>query len=236
MPLSTSLDRIHYHVRENKWLRQFAIFLRIGLAWGFLTSGTVKILGERFTVLTIKHPMGHYLDAVYRTGFYYNFVGITQVIASILLLIPRTTTLGAFLYFPIILNIWMVSLSVRFEGSMVSSTLMVMANLYLILWDYHKWKMIMPFNHGAAQAIVPAATSNKFPKAFFGVASLAVIAVALIMLVGYDIKPRNTMKDCLTQCDDKKDPAACIQFCECIHKKGESLKKCLAEYEQVKNK
>lgn len=145
MSISAVLDRVHCQVRKKKWLKRFAVFCRVMLALGFLPSGFVKINGERFTSLTTMHPMGHYLFALYRTGFYYTFIGVMQVTAAILLLIPRTATLGAFIYFPIILNICILSLSVRFEGSLVSSPLMVLANLYLLCWDYHKWKLILPF-------------------------------------------------------------------------------------------
>jgi uncharacterized membrane protein YphA (DoxX/SURF4 family) len=145
MSISSTLDRIHFQVKQKRRFRYFTIFTRIALAAGFLPSGFVKILGERFTVLTVKHPMGHYLDAFYRTGFYYTFVGVMQVTAACLLLIPRTATLGAVIYFPIILNICILSLAVRFEGSLISSPLMVLANLYLLCWDYDKLKFILPF-------------------------------------------------------------------------------------------
>jgi uncharacterized membrane protein YphA (DoxX/SURF4 family) len=145
MNVYSKLDRFHYKAKQNKWLRYFAVFNRIGLALGFLPSGIVKILGERFTVLSVKHPMGHYLEALHRTGFYYTFIGILQVTAALLLLIPRTATFGAVIYFPIILNICILSLAVRFEGSFVSSPLMVLANLYLLCWDYDKLKFILPF-------------------------------------------------------------------------------------------
>lgn len=145
MNISFKLARIHIRVRENKWLRYFAIFNRISLAAGFLPSGFVKIAGERFTDLPVKHPMGYYLEALQRTGYYYTFIGILQVTAAILLLIPRTATLGALIYFPIILNICILSLALRFEGSFLSAPLMVLANLYLLCWDYHKLKFIFPW-------------------------------------------------------------------------------------------
>src|SRR5688572_27717253 len=103
MSISTKLDLLHFRVRQNRWLRYFAVFNRIGLALGFLPSGFVKIMGERFTDLSVNHPMGHYLSALHRTGFYYTVIGILQVTAAFLLLIPRTATLGAVIYFPIIL-------------------------------------------------------------------------------------------------------------------------------------
>src|SRR4051812_163988 len=126
MSISTTLDRFHFKVKQKKWLRYFTVFNRIGLALGFLPSGFTKIAGERFTSLSVNHPMGNYLEALHRTGYYYTFIGAMQVTAAILLLIPRTATLGAVIYFPIILNICILSFAVRFEGSLLSSPLMVL--------------------------------------------------------------------------------------------------------------
>ncbi|HYG14455.1 MAG TPA: hypothetical protein VEC12_01800 [Bacteroidia bacterium] len=142
MQFSEPLTRAHAKLKQQKRLWYFTLFCRVSLAVGFLPSGYVKIAGERFTSLTVDHPMGHYLYAFYRTGFYYNFVGVVQVVAACLLLFPRTATLGALIYFPIILNIYILTLSVRFEGSWVTSPLMVLANLYLLCWDYDKLKSV----------------------------------------------------------------------------------------------
>ncbi len=104
MSISAKLDQLHAEAKENKWLYYFAIFLRIALAFGFITSGMVKIMGERFASgLSVNHPMGKYLEALHHTGFYYTFIGIVQVIAAILLLIPRTVMLGALLSFTAII-------------------------------------------------------------------------------------------------------------------------------------
>jgi len=151
MSIYSTLDHIHFKAKQKRWLRYFAIFNRIALAAGFLPSGIVKITGERFTVLSIKHPMGHYLEALHRTGYYYTFIGVLQVTAAMLLLVPRTATLGAVIYFPIILNICILSFALRFEGSLLSSPLMVLANLYLLCWDYDKLKFILPFNNQNVQ-------------------------------------------------------------------------------------
>jgi len=143
MPISSTPDRRYFQLKQNRWLRYFAVFNRIGLSIGFFTAGMVKIAGERFASgLSAKHPMGHYLEALHRTGFYYTFIGVIQVTAAILLLIPRTVLLGALIYFPIILNICILTFAVRFEGSWISAPLMVLANLYLLCWDYDKLKHI----------------------------------------------------------------------------------------------
>ncbi|HEX5706212.1 MAG TPA: DoxX family protein [Pyrinomonadaceae bacterium] len=137
-------------MKENRWLWLFSIFCRLALAAGFFPSGMVKIVGERFASgLSVNHPMGHYLEALHHTGYYYTYIGVVQVAAAIMLLIPRTVTLGAFLYFPIILNICILTYAVRFDGSLFTAPLMVLANLYLLGWNYEQWKYILPFNRPA---------------------------------------------------------------------------------------
>ena len=150
MSISSTLDRLHARARRNSWLWLFSIFCRLALAAGFIPSGMVKILGERFASgLSANHPMGHYLVALHYTGYYYTFIGVVQIAAAVMLLIPRAVTLGAFLYFPIILNICVLTYAVRFDGSLFTAPLMVLANLYLLGWHYEKWKYILPFNRPA---------------------------------------------------------------------------------------
>jgi len=231
MNFSYRLDQWHAQARQNKWMGYFAVCLRLGLALGFLPSGMVKIFGERFTALSSLHPMGAYLEALHHTGGYYTFVGIMQVTAALLLLIPATATLGALIYLPIILNICILSIAVRFEGSLFSSPLMVLACLYLICWDYHKIRLLFPFNRKeAARNIPPADPSSRFPFRFFFVVATVMISVVLFAHYGFDIYPRNTSRDCRTQCPDSSNPAACETFCDCIHRKGVPLDSCLRDF------
>ena len=147
MSIGSTLDRLHSQAKENRWLWLFSIFCRFALAAGFIPAGMVKIMDERFASgLSVIHPMGSYLEALHHTGYYYTFIGIVQILAAIMLLIPRTVTLGAFLYFPIILNICVLTYAVRFDGSLFTAPLMTLANLYILGWNYEKWKYILPFN------------------------------------------------------------------------------------------
>lgn len=232
MSISSKLDQFHFQARKNRWLRYFAVFNRIALAAGFIPSGLQKVLGERFTVLPVNHPMGHYLDAFYQTGYFYTFVGVMQVTAAILLLIPRTVTIGAIIYFPIILNICILSFAVRFEGSIITSPLMVLATLYLLCWDYHKFKFIFPFNNSATKNLLPKKEeiSNRLPVGFFTAVATVVLLVVLNARYGYNVLPRNTMSDCKSQCDDNANPNLCFEFCDCIHNEGKSLNACLEEF------
>lgn len=233
MTLGTKLDKIHYQARRSKWLGYFAIFCRVTLAAGFIPSGMQKVLGERFTVLAVNHPMGNFLEAFYHTGYYYTFVGILQVLAAILLLIPRTVTIGAFIYLPIILNICILSLAVRFDGSQITSPLMVCAVLYLLCWDYHKFKNIFPFNHSNSKSVLPQKDelTKVIPIKFFAGVFAVIILVVFHTRIFYKIMPRNTISDCRIQCINENDKS-CIDFCECIHKEGKSLEKCLEVYKK----
>lgn len=213
----------------------FTIFNRVALAAGFLPAGYVKVIGERFTDLHNNQPMGHYLEALFHTGYYYPFIGVLQILAAVLLLIPRTATLGALLYFPIILNICILSLAVRFEGSLLTAPLMVMANLYLICWDYDKLKFILPFKHQVIpnELLQPKVTSNKFPTLFFAGVFVTVVAFVFIITHVFDIMPRNTLNNCKAQCGNKENPNACKVFCDCIHTKGMPFDKALDGYHKA---
>jgi uncharacterized membrane protein YphA (DoxX/SURF4 family) len=150
MSISSTLDSLHTQAKQNRWLWLFSIFCRLALALGFIPAAIVKLMNERFASgLHANHPMGHYLEALHLTGYYYTFIGVVQLLAAIFLLIPRTVTLGAFLYFPIILNITVLTYATRFEGSLFTAPLMTLANLYLLGWNYEKWKYILPFNRQA---------------------------------------------------------------------------------------
>ncbi len=236
MNTSSKLDQLHLRARQNKWLRYFAVFNRIVLAAGFIPSGMQKVLGERFTVLAVNHPMGNFLEAFHHTGYYYTFVGLMQVVAAILLLIPRTATLGAFIYFPIILNICILSLAVRFDGSQITAPLMLCAVLYLLCWDYHKFKNIFPFNHIAAKENLPNKNelSSKFPFQFFAGVLMVIFVVIAHTTLLYEILPRNTAKECRKQCNGEKNTDDCFNFCDCIHKEGKSLEICLDQYGKSK--
>jgi uncharacterized membrane protein YphA (DoxX/SURF4 family) len=175
------LEQLYYEAKGNKWLRYFTIFCRIILALGFIPSGIVKIMGERFTALSVNHPLGHYLEALHLTGYYYTSIGILQVTAALLLLIPRTALLGAIIYFPVILNICILAYAVRFEGTRIT-TLMVLANLYLLCWDYDRLKYILPFKQSKEDSVAKKGqtSSNKFPLLFFGCVFSMVVSVIVI--------------------------------------------------------
>ncbi|MBK7705178.1 MAG: hypothetical protein IPJ30_05210 [Acidobacteria bacterium] len=116
---------------------------RILLFAGFTPPSITKILNQPFTVLPDSHPVGHYFNALYQTGFYYQFIGWAQLTAAILLLFPRTAHLGALMFLPIIANIAVLTISVGFKGTWLITPLMTLAATYLVAWDYDRLKPIL---------------------------------------------------------------------------------------------
>lgn len=236
MNISRRLNQVYYEAKGNKWFHYFAVFCRVMLALGFIPSGIVKVMGERFASgLSVNHPLGHYLEALHHTGYYYTFIGISQLIIALLLLIPRTALLGALMYFPIILNICILTYAVRFEGTRIT-TLMVLANLYLLCWDYDRIKYILPFKQAKEENYVAKkkTLSNRFPFLFFGCVFAMIASVILINYFLYDIRPGNSLIECTNGCAGNSNPKACLDFCNCIHNKGKTLNECLIEYNKAK--
>jgi hypothetical protein len=143
MTLEKTLDKLHSAVTANKWLQIFTAFVRVLLAVGFIPPSVKKILGQPFTVLPDSTPVGHYFNALYQTGFYYEFLGWGQLVAALLLLVPRTAHLGALAFFPIILNIAVLTSSVGFAGTNYITALMLAAAAYLVAWDYDRLKAVL---------------------------------------------------------------------------------------------
>ena len=230
------LEEIYYEAKSDKWLKGFVVFCRIALAASFIPSGIVKIRGERFAEgLPSNNPLGHYFDALYLTGYYYTFIGIVQIIIAILLLIPRTSLLGALMYFPIIVNICVLTYATRFDGTRLV-TIMVLACLFLLIWDYDRLKHILPFKQLKTDPpVIKKPLGKRLRFIFFGgcFAALAIIIFGTFYL--YEIVPGNSEEECRNQCAGSKNPAACENFCNCIYVQGKPLDSCLAAFNKAKN-
>src|SRR6185295_15801208 len=175
------IEEIYYEAKSDKWFKRFAVFCRIVLAASFFPAGFVKIMGERFAAgLSSNNPLGHYFDALYLTGYYYTFIGIAQITIAILLLIPKTSLLGALMYFPVIVNICVLTYATRFDGTRLV-TMMVLACLFLLIWDYDRLKHIFPFKQPKTDPhVVKRPLGMRLRVIFFG----GFIAVLAIIIIG----------------------------------------------------
>jgi hypothetical protein len=181
-----ALDRLHARVRANPLLQRFTVCTRILLAVGFIPPSLVKIQGERFTTMPIEHPVGFFFEAMYRTGAYWSFIGWAQLAGAALLLHPRTATLGALLFFPIILNIFAITVSMHFAGTWVITGLMLLACTYLLCWDYDRFKPLLWAPARPARALAPRVRTLE--RIAYGVMTVSALGVTL-MIRGY-VPPR----------------------------------------------
>jgi uncharacterized membrane protein YphA (DoxX/SURF4 family) len=143
MNLEQRMDDLHARARANTALQRLAIITRILLALAFIPTGLVKLLGERFTAMGVDNPVGLFFEAMYQSGAYWNFIGTAQVVAGIMLLIPRTTTIGAILFLPIALNIFVITVSLHFQGTPFITGPMLLGAVFLLCWDYDRLKAVL---------------------------------------------------------------------------------------------
>lgn len=143
MQIEKTLDDIHSAVTSRWWMQLYTAIVRVLLGLAFIPPSIPKILHKPFTVLPDSHPVGHYFNALYQTGYYYDFLGWSQLTAAVLLLIPRTSHIGALAFLPIIVNIAVLTSSVGFKGTWLITILMSLAGSYLVCWEYDRLKPIV---------------------------------------------------------------------------------------------
>lgn len=155
MKIETVLDHLHSSITGRRYFQLFTVFTRCILALGFIPPSIPKIMHRPFTVLPESNPVGAYFSALYNTGFYYEFIGWSQIIAALLLLFPRTAHLGAAMFLPIIVNIAVLTCSVGFAGTWLLTILMSLAALWLNAWEYDRYKPLIFRDRAAGTMPLP---------------------------------------------------------------------------------
>jgi hypothetical protein len=124
----------------------------------------------------------------------------------------------------------------RFDGTRIV-TLMLLANLFLLVWDYDRLKYTLPFYRPGEDRLV--VETSKFPFLIFGCVFAAAMSVIVFNDFLFDIRPGNEEAECTNECKFSGSPNACQRFCDCIYKQGNPLNACLNEYhkqmEQVRS-
>jgi len=113
--------------------------LRILLGLSFIYPALPKIANNHFTILGTDNPIGYFFDCLERLSLYWQFIGWCQLICGVLLLTQRFAMLGTIIYLAFMVNIFVITLSLRMSGTPVITFLMLCAGLVLALWDYEKW-------------------------------------------------------------------------------------------------
>lgn len=137
------LQNVQFWIRSYSLLYRFTLGTRVLLAIGFIPTGLVKFLGYRFSAMTMESEVGAFFEILYQSGLYWNFLGFAQILAGVMVLIPATSAVGAVLFFGIILNIFMITISYDFAYTPVITSQMLLASIWLILWDYDRFRSLL---------------------------------------------------------------------------------------------
>jgi uncharacterized membrane protein YphA (DoxX/SURF4 family) len=180
------MDKLILRLKQYRILQLFVIALRNLLGSSFVFASIFKIYGVRFTPTSGEnapiHSLAHFFEAMYQAGLYWQFLGWGQLIAGFLLMSHTFSTLGAVLFFPIMLNIFIITISFDSTGVLIITSCMLLANLCLLLWDWNKLKFVV-----LPQPRYYVDDSTEFSKrkiwTYFGVILFVLIVLFRIMTV-----------------------------------------------------
>lgn len=127
----------------KKYHPRIIVLIRLFLGLIFFTAGMSKLYFEHQFPGIIGPVWLEERLAEHDLGMYARFIGISQIIAGLLLFTQRFATLGAILTFPIILNIFMVTVSMNWQGTPYVNAFLMLLNAWLLLYDYPKLKFIL---------------------------------------------------------------------------------------------
>ena len=174
------MNRLFLWVRSKGFFYRLTLFTRILLAAGFIPTGMVKVLGQRFTAMPPTAPIGAFFEAMYQTGLFWRFIGAVQVVAGVLLLVPRLAHLGALMFLPVIVCIAVITVALDFGLTKVVTASMLGAVLYLCLWDYDRLRSLLTSRAPEAPHRVPVLSLDPWERAGFGA-----FAAALLTFFGF---------------------------------------------------
>ncbi|MFM9838656.1 MAG: DoxX family membrane protein [Cyclobacteriaceae bacterium] len=141
------MEKVISRLKQYRILQLFTISLRYLLGSSFVYASIFKIRGIRFTPKSGESApidtLPHFLEAMYQATIYWHFIGWGQLIAGFLLMSQVFSTLGAVVFFPIMLNIFVITISFDSTNILIITFLMLLATIYLLLWDWNNLKFIV---------------------------------------------------------------------------------------------
>nr|UXE44166.1 hypothetical protein Hi04_10k_c1170_00013 [uncultured bacterium] len=183
------VDRRHKnYVSLHKWFR---VFMRFALAAQMFYFGMTKIIPTQFpapSLLTLVAPVGNLsLQSMLWTSIgasagYQIFTGLVEVAGGLLLLVPRTTTIGALICLASMFHVFILNMTYDLGVKLLSFTLVLMS-LFLLMPDFRRLGNFFLFNRSAGVSTEPTlfdnARANRIAVAVqivFGVYLLAMYA------------------------------------------------------------
>ncbi|MBP9086757.1 MAG: hypothetical protein KBG15_11600, partial [Kofleriaceae bacterium] len=137
-------------LRRRRGAHLVVINLRILLAFAFLPAGVKKVLLQPFTDSSNHSRFHDFLHAFLATGWFYQFVGVLQLLVAFLLFSQRFTLAGAALALPIITAITAFTWSTAVPFTATVVTLMLLGVVALLLWELPRWRPLLDGQAAAA--------------------------------------------------------------------------------------
>lgn len=188
--------------KKQKLWDYFILCARVLIAWTLLSYGWGKLTEGQFGI-SAKELSTPVKDlGLFKLSWYLfdqepfkSFIGISQVIAGLLLLYNRTLILGALLSIPILVNILVINITyiMMAEGFYWRLSYYLVLD-FLILWHY-KDRMIVAFK----AIFIGLTTKFKYPVwAYFILPIMAfgleIFGVVPKLLMGLLLNPTETLK------------------------------------------
>jgi hypothetical protein len=130
-------------LRRKRWAHLVVVNLRILIGFAFLPAALKKILDQPFTDPANVGRFHDFLDAFRATGWFYQFVGVTQLVAAVLLCTQRFALAGALVALPVLTAITAFCWSTEVYPTATVATLMWLGTLGLVIWDVERWRGVV---------------------------------------------------------------------------------------------
>ena len=170
---------------SNKLHNRTIVLVRIFLGLILFGAGMSKLYFEHKFPGIIGPVWLEEKLAEHDLGLYARFIAASQIIAGLLLFTQRFSTLGAILTFPILLNIFVVTVSLKWQGTPYVNFFLLSLNAWLLAYDYHKLKFILT---DVTQKLKPITLKRKSKRA-----DLLWVLGVLMILVSVPLSYANLM-------------------------------------------
>jgi len=135
---------LYNSLRQKVYLQLFTIYVRYLIGGAFIiaafgmgkVTGKANLLHSMDSPIEKLQPIQQFFRVMVDSGLYWQFIGWTQIFAGVLLMTQRFARLGALIFFGLIVNIFVITVSYSFTGTPIVTGLMTLAATYLLVWDF----------------------------------------------------------------------------------------------------
>ena len=173
------------YIALHTWFR---LFVRFGLAAQMFYYGLAKVIPTQFpapSLVTLVEPVGN----LSRTDLLWTFIGAStayqiftgcaEVLAGALLVVPRTTMLGALICLADMIQVFVLNMTYDFGLKLISFHLILMS-LFLLAPDFHRLANVFFLDRAAG----PSSHPQLFRTSRANRLALAVQILFAVYLVG----------------------------------------------------